>query len=316
MYTIRSVNNVGLIQQYVLLCFYYYRNKNRVIYNKERTKVLNWGDTYYKNETEDDIHVENFRDELYSIFKKENYKWDKDDRFLLQAVSDFIHCAIKAAMESHRTEITTMDAIHYAFVVPSVWDEDIAKTMIRSVFIQSNLISKEDHNDRLLFFTDIESIFYGFNEINHQGYSFKRGQNTILSRLSLFENSAVSVDLDLISTMNTRFNFDDSKLFPKVVRSMSLVFTFEGIKDGIKSFFETKLFPDGMTADQDRVMDMVAAFKFDIGRGFDTVSSSLFEINDTMLTVNNRIAMINLNMTNTHFMKMMKMKKMKKMIIT
>ncbi|GAA5812679.1 hypothetical protein MFLAVUS_006136 [Mucor flavus] len=256
------------------------KNITIVIYNKERTKVLNWGDTYYKNETEDDIHVENFRDELYSIFKKENYKWDKDDRFLLQAVSDFIHCAIKAAMESHRTEITTMDAIHYAFVVPSVWDEDIAKTMIRSVFIQSNLISKEDHNDRLLFFTDIESIFYGFNEINHQGYSFKRGQNTILSRLSLFENSAVSVDLDLISTMNTRFNFDDSKLFPKVVRSMSLVFTFEGIKDGIKSFFETKLFPDGMTADQDRVMDMVAAFKFDIGRGFDTDRYDKFEYDE------------------------------------
>ncbi|KAI8068756.1 hypothetical protein BDF21DRAFT_425466 [Thamnidium elegans] len=240
-------------------------NKNRIIYNKERTKILNWGDAYYENEDKDVVQVENFRDELYNIFKTENNQWDEDDKFLLLAVSDFIHCTIKATMESHKTEITTMNAIHYAFVIPSVWDEYIAKVMIRSIFIQSNLISKDDNNDRLLFFTDIESIFYGFDELNHQGYSFKRGQNTILSQLSLFENSTVSVKLDLLSTMNTRFDFDDSKLFPKVVRSMSLVFTFEDIKDSIKSFFESKLFPGGMNADQDRVMEMVAAFKFDIG---------------------------------------------------
>ncbi|KAG2236272.1 hypothetical protein INT48_008632 [Thamnidium elegans] len=260
-------------------------NKNRIIYNKERTKILNWGDAYYENEDKDVVQVENFRDELYNIFKTENNQWDEDDKFLLLAVSDFIHCTVKATMESHKTEITTMNAIHYAFVIPSVWDEYIAKVMIRSIFIQSNLISKDDNNDRLLFFTDLESIFYGFDELNHQGYSFKRGQNTILSQLSLFENSTVSVKLDLLSTMNTRFDFDDSKLFPKVVRSMSLVFTFEDIKDSIKSFFESKLFPGGMNADQDRVMEMVAAFKFDIGSYLtkDSYSSSFTYIHSQAL---------------------------------
>ncbi|GAA5808414.1 hypothetical protein MFLAVUS_001805 [Mucor flavus] len=114
----------------------------------------------------------------------------------------------------------------------------------------------------------IESICYGLKDENDENYSFKRGQNTILCRLSPDEEK-MAVKFDLIQTTNTLFNFPNAKLFPKVLKSSSVFVNFDDFEDRIKEFVRTNLFPvvtdDGVirkslksvlvTVDQDQIIE-------------------------------------------------------------
>ncbi|GAA5812706.1 hypothetical protein MFLAVUS_006164 [Mucor flavus] len=168
--------------------------------------------------------------------------WDEEDTFLTKAVSDYLPRAIKKTMKETELKMESFDLFHYALIVPSEWEEEMREDIIRPIFVQSGLISNEDHQDRLLFFSDIESIFYGLKDENNQTYSFERGQNTILCRISP-DGEKVVVKFDLIQTTNTLFNFPNSKLFPKVMKSSSVFVNAENIEGRIKEFLRTNLFP-------------------------------------------------------------------------
>lgn len=195
-------------------------------------------------------------DGLHQLFKKEKSDWNKDDEFLVQAVSDYLSLAAKKAMQESEKPIESEGMIHYAFVVPSEWPEEIRQELIRSIFIKAGLILKKDHRDRLLFFSDIESICYSLqNSACGEGKNdwFRRGQNTVLARLSAVKDGGVWIKLDLIYTMNTLFDFPRSVLFPKVKCSQSLLITSKDVKNCIETFICSKL----SLEDQSQIVEMM-----------------------------------------------------------
>ncbi|GAA5804836.1 hypothetical protein HPULCUR_010344 [Helicostylum pulchrum] len=193
-------------------------------------------------EDKDTIVITNFYDKLYALFKKDKETWDEEDTFLKKAVSDYLPLAMEYTMKEIELETESLDLFHYAFIVPSEWEEEIRDGIIRPIFVQSGLISNEDHQDRLLFFSDIESIFYN--------YSSERGDNTILCRITHEEGKAI-VKFDLIQTSTTLYSFPNAKLFPKVMKSSSVSVIAGDIEDRIAEFLRTNLFY--VATDDDRV---------------------------------------------------------------
>ncbi|KAI8087094.1 hypothetical protein BDF21DRAFT_413720 [Thamnidium elegans] len=228
-----------------------------ITYNKQQTKVLLWGNTSLKADSnQDHTYIDNFMDGLRQLFKKEQSDWNKDDVFFVQAVSDYLSLAVKKSMLQSEKKIESMGMIHYAFVVPSEWPEEIRQELIQPIFIKAGLISNKDHKDRLLFFSDIESICYSLqNSADGEGKNdwFRRGQNTVLARLAAVKDDGVRIKLDLIYTMNTLFDFPHSVLFPKVMRSQSLLVTSKDIKKCIETFIYSKL----SLEDQSQIVEMM-----------------------------------------------------------
>ncbi|GAA5806592.1 hypothetical protein HPULCUR_012132 [Helicostylum pulchrum] len=198
-----------------------------------------------KKEDEDTIVVTNFYDKLYALFKKDKETWNEDDTFLMKAVSDYLPLEIDYIIRLRKLETESL----YAFIVPSEWEEEIRDDIIRPIFVQSGLISNEDHQDRLLFFSDIESIFYK--------YSFERGDNTILCRITPGEGK-VDIKFDLIQTSSTLYNFPNAKLFPKVMKSSSVSVIADDIEDRIAHFLRINLFY--VATDDDRVRNPLKRF--------------------------------------------------------
>ncbi|GAA5804838.1 hypothetical protein HPULCUR_010346 [Helicostylum pulchrum] len=197
----------------------------------------------------DNIVTENFRDMLYNLYKKGRASWDDEDKLLMKTISAYLPTAVKKAMKGAKLKVESFDLFHYAFIVPSEWEEEIRDDIIRPIFVQSSLISNEDHKDRLLFLSDIESIFY-----NH---SFERGENTILCRISHDKGKAV-IKFDLIQTTNTLFNFPNARFFPKVTKSGSVSVTADDIEGHIKEFLRKKLF--SVATGDDRHMEPLKEF--------------------------------------------------------
>ncbi|GAA5800302.1 hypothetical protein HPULCUR_005728 [Helicostylum pulchrum] len=212
-----------------------------ISYDKQTGKVRDINCSYDEDD-EDTIVITNFCDKLYALFKKDKETWDEEDTFLIKAVSDYLPLAIDCTMKEMYLEKESIDLFHYAFIVPSEWEEEIREDIIRPIFVKSGLISNEDHQDRLLFFSDIESIFY-----NH---SFERGDNTILCRLSPDEEKTV-IKFDLIQTTSTLYNVPNASLFPKVMKSSSVSVITDDIDDRITEFLRTNLFY--VATDDDRV---------------------------------------------------------------
>ncbi|GAA5806599.1 hypothetical protein HPULCUR_012139 [Helicostylum pulchrum] len=219
-----------------------------IFYDKQTGKVRNI-DCNNKKEDEYTIVIKSFRDKLYALFKKDKETWDEEDTFLMKAVSDYLPLAMKYIMKLKNLEEESPDLFHYAFIVPSKWEEEIRDDIIRPIFVQSGLISNEDHQDRLLFFSDIESIFYR--------YSFERGDNTILCRITPDEGK-VDIKFDLIQTSSTLYNFPNAKLFPKVMKSSSVSVIADDIEDRIAHFLRINLFY--VATDDDRVRNPLKRF--------------------------------------------------------
>ncbi|GAA5800231.1 hypothetical protein HPULCUR_005656 [Helicostylum pulchrum] len=175
--------------------------------------------------------------------------WDEEDTFLIKAVSDYLPLAIDYTMKKMYLEKESIDLFHYAFIIPSEWEEEIRDDIIRPIFVQSGLISNEDHQDRLLFFSDIESMFYC--------YSFKRGDNTILCRITPGDGKAI-VKFDLIQTSSTLYNFPNASLFPKVMKSSSVSVITGDIENHIAEFLRVNLFY--VATDDDRVRNPLKRF--------------------------------------------------------
>ncbi|GAA5801524.1 hypothetical protein HPULCUR_006972 [Helicostylum pulchrum] len=65
------------------------------------------------------------------------------------------------------------------FVVHFDWEDDIKEELLRLIFIQSSLILKDDHEDRLLFFADLESYFW-----KHENHDPNATSDIIDSRIN------------------------------------------------------------------------------------------------------------------------------------
>ncbi|KAG2237166.1 hypothetical protein INT48_004668 [Thamnidium elegans] len=212
-----------------------------ITYDKQKMNVLSWGDEDFESDSENDVHIDKFKERLYQVFKKGEDNWNQDDMFLLKAVSDFMRLLMKELIEESDERIKDVEELHHIFIIPSEWEEEMREVLLRPLFVQADLISKDDHKDRLLFCSELECICYSMKDLNEDGFYLERGKNTIVCRLSPIERNEILIKLDLVSTVNSIFDFPDAIIYPKVVRSNFLSLTIDNITDGIKAFIETEL---------------------------------------------------------------------------
>ncbi|KAI9258417.1 hypothetical protein EDC94DRAFT_613720 [Helicostylum pulchrum] len=147
------------------------------------------------------------------------------------------------------------DALHYVFVVPSEWEEEIREVLIRPIFVQANLISKDDHKDRLLFCTDVESTYYYATQCLSE--DIKLSRNTITGVITIVEESKVSIKLDSLLIGNPLFDFSNSLLFPKLVASNSSFLTTNDVKNGIREFIKIKFSFDAQEETIQNIMEEI-----------------------------------------------------------
>ncbi|KAG2233245.1 hypothetical protein INT48_001694 [Thamnidium elegans] len=222
--------------QYNILCS---TQASYITYDKHKSNVLSWGnESFYDNE-EDTIQIDVSREKVYQLFEKGKDSWDQDDQFLLKAVSDFIRLYVEKLIEDSKGEIKDSGALHYVLVVPSEWEEEIREVLIRPIFVQANLISKEDHKDRLLFCSDIESAHYHLSDPENEKFT-EMTRNTILGRIVAVEKDQVSIKLDLISIGNPLFDFSDSVTRLKIMNSNAMSLTSDDVKNSIRELIKIK----------------------------------------------------------------------------
>ncbi|KAI9252707.1 hypothetical protein EDC94DRAFT_620445 [Helicostylum pulchrum] len=222
---------------------FWVQSDSYIVYDKQKSNILSWGSENVAN-TEDSVHIDEFRDRLYQLFKKSREKWDGDDLFLLTAISDFIRLSVEKLMDENVKRMKDTDALHYVFVAPTEWEEEIRQLFIRPIFILANLISEDDHKDRLLFCSDVESVFYYFLTDYYYSAESKVSRNGIVGRIVSVKKNKVLVKLDLIFIGNPLFNFSNSLVFPKIVSFNSLSLTTSDIKSSIREFIKTRFLFD------------------------------------------------------------------------
>ncbi|GAA5801998.1 hypothetical protein HPULCUR_007458 [Helicostylum pulchrum] len=211
-----------------------------IIYDKQKSKVLSWGRKRDK-EDEDTVQIDISGRRLYRLFKKDKGSWNQDDIFSFKAASDYISLSVGRLLgkkNKRLKEVNDIDALHYVFVVPSEWEEEIREVLIRPIFVRANLISKNDHQDRLLFCTDVESTYYNITRVRQDNLKLTR--NTIMGVIDVVEGSKVSIQLNSMLIVNSLFDFPNSLLFPKLVASDSSFLTTNDVKNGIRNFIKIK----------------------------------------------------------------------------
>ncbi|GAA5797323.1 hypothetical protein HPULCUR_002704 [Helicostylum pulchrum] len=226
-----------------------------ITYDEQKLNVLSWGsesvDIY-----EDSIKIDVSEETLYGLFKKDEDKWDQDDVFLFTAVSDFIRISVEEIIDdpNHLGVIKDRGALHYVFVVQSEWEEEIREVLIRPIFVQAKLISKNDHRDRLLFCSDVESICYYLTDSTLRSY-LEIASNAIFSRIIMVNENRVLIKLDLVSIKNPLFDFSGSLLFSKTMASVSMSLTSNDVKNCIGDFIKIKFSFDAQEKSIQNIME-------------------------------------------------------------
>ncbi|GAA5805126.1 hypothetical protein HPULCUR_010639 [Helicostylum pulchrum] len=234
-----------------------------ITYDKQNSKVLSWG-RKCDNEDENTMQIDMSGERLYRLFAKDKDSWDQDDLFFFKAVSDFIGLSVEKLMEEHKNakKIKDTSALHYVFVAPSEWEEEIREVLIRPLFVQANLISKDDHQDRLLFCTDVESTYYYITQ--YQGNdNLKLKRNTIIRSIDVVEESKVSIQLYSIFIGNPLFDFSNSLLFPKLLDSNSSFLTTNDVKNGIREFIKSKFSFDVSEETSQNLMEEIISISYE-----------------------------------------------------
>ncbi|KAI8047265.1 hypothetical protein BDF21DRAFT_457378, partial [Thamnidium elegans] len=191
--------------------------------------VFPWGDQSVDDNGEDTVQIDVSREKLYQLFKKGKDSWDQDDLFTLTAVSDFIRLSVEELIKDSKEEIKDRGALHYVLLVPSEWEEEIREVLFRPIFVQANLISKDDHQDRLLFCSDVESIYYSLSNL----------------KVELLPRRGSSVDqVGFNLNWKSLFDFSGSVTRPKIINSkeMSLTSTMLKMKDEEEASYLMKPF--------------------------------------------------------------------------
>lgn len=208
----------------------------------------------------DCVEISNFTDGLYDLFEKGKDHRNEEDLFLIQAVSNFLRLEVNRLIQEPEKMIEDLNALHYVFVVSSEWKEEIREEVLRPIFIESGLVSKEDNNDRVLFYTDLECIFYYIQqELLSAGEmiteAFRKQRRSVMCRIASLHCNTLSVQFDLIETQPSLYDFADPMLFPKTVRSSNFSVTTEDIKRDINLYLKENMFSLGTDAAQEQKVE-------------------------------------------------------------
>ncbi|GAA5807513.1 hypothetical protein MFLAVUS_000876 [Mucor flavus] len=232
-----------------------------ITYDKQKSKILSWG-RKCDNENEDAVQIDMSGERLCRLFKKGKDSWNADDLFFFKAVSDFLGLSVEKLMKEENEkgkQIKDTDALHYVFVVPSEWEEEIREALIRPIFVHANLISEKDNRNRILFCTDVESTYYFITQYQYL-YDLNLTRNTIICRTAIVEESKVLMDLYLIFIGYPLFNFSNSLSFPKLMASDSLLLTTNDVKNGIREFIKIKFSFDAQEETIKNIMEELSNY--------------------------------------------------------
>lgn len=210
--------------------------------------VKSWGDKDFKSDNEDDVRIDNFTENLCDIFKKDKNDWSEDDIFSLKAISDYVRLIVDDVIEELNLDVGITSAFNYILTVPSHWKDEMREVLLRQIFTEAGLISSDDHKDRVLFCSELDSLCYYITHADKSmdflGKGKGKGKGMILCRFNTAEERKISIKLDLISTVNSIFDFPGALIHPKAVRSNTVSLTINNITDGIKAFINTELSTD------------------------------------------------------------------------
>lgn len=210
------------------------------------------------------IEIDNFIKDLYQLFIKGKKNWNEDNLVLCRVVSSFIRLLVNSILRNYAARIKNSEALHYAVVVPSEWGYEIRDELLRPIFIQSGHISKNDHQDRLIFLSDLDSIFYYFQlditQTSQQSGYFKVGEHRIMGRINPLKDQTVSIRLDLIETQRSLNNFPDALLHPKATYSRFFVIADNDVKKNLKTFLKPKLYPEEADTGKDAIICMIVDY--------------------------------------------------------
>lgn len=219
-------------------------------------RVLESGSKHFYGDGRGRVLIDRLEEKIYRLFKRPKYLWDQDNMFMFKAISEFIRLSAKKLMKHEEiTEgVNNNDSLHYAFIAPSEWEEEIRESLIRPMFVQAGLMTFEDHKDRLLFCSDIESLYYYLTDPSKNSSFSGRVKNTILARIISTAFDQEIIKFDLLSTGNAPSYFSDSIFRPKIISSNSLSLSSNDFKSAIKKVIKT----DSSFAVQEEIIERVA----------------------------------------------------------
>lgn len=155
---------------------------------------------------------------LFLRMQKRSYKYDIYDNIL---ISEVIYLLREEAKYWEKELHSPSVDFRYAFTLPTYWAEEIRDKLIRPLFIQAGLINNNDHRDRLLFFTELQSIFRFFQDDS----DVEQGQLYILCTLDY--NEEVCVNMELISAQYPPLKATEKNYVPQLLKSVQFTIPFK-----------------------------------------------------------------------------------------
>lgn len=112
---------------------------------------------------------------------------------------------------------------HFAVTIPTHWDKGIREGLISEMFIRAGLINKEDHRDRLLIFTRLESRFRFLQSLKHEDSRMNTpiiyGRCYTMYAIKIIDNKII-VSLDLFSAQYPPMAAFDNYFVPHSIKSI------------------------------------------------------------------------------------------------
>jgi hypothetical protein len=133
--------------------------------------------------------------------------------------------------------------------------------MLRPIFIDAGLITKDDDPNRLLFFTKLESVL---QLIQHPKYKKTFGLNEIVKKSQQYLMCAFTATEDLLSINLDSFELNESllsqtsttsTLIPRVFKSICFTIDLKCITSNLTSFLKSTVFAsnDPLVEDQSKL---------------------------------------------------------------
>lgn len=204
-------------------------------------------------------NIPNIFAELNDIFlraSQTNSVYDTHDSLIKQEVIFFLQEKINSwasILKCSKSDFC------YAFTLPTKWSYQIQEQLIRPLFISAGLISKYNHRDRLLFFTQLESIFRYIQSGNNylsRHIEIEHGRQYAICSLDFVEEK-IYVNLDFSSAQYPSLTSIDSKYVPQSLKSINFVFPFElKVKARIQAIIEKRCNTLLLT-NSDKLIDML-----------------------------------------------------------
>lgn len=167
--------------------------------------MTNGGEADGRRRSEEDkeqiFYVDNIFIRLNDVYLKKKqsyYESDVHDRMILSGVTMFLQQLKKDCPLDKSVTHKTYLYYHFAITIPTYWDHGIREELLRPLFIQAGLISEDDHHDKLLIFTQLESNFRYLQSLHYDARmntKIGNGRQYIMYGLRFIGNN-------LIMTMN------------------------------------------------------------------------------------------------------------------